>query len=70
MKKDKEDKHDCPEKMVFSNKAGKCINPRLEDESLNEYNDDPTDRSKTPTKSLRFSTTKGRGKKGSGTHHS
>jgi len=31
--------------MVFSNKAGKCINPRLEDEeSLNEYSEDPSDR--------------------------
>lgn len=66
----KEVKHNCPTDMIYSNKAGKCINPRLEDESLNEYNDDPTDRSKTPTKSLRFQSTKGRGKKRSGTHHS
>jgi len=37
----KEIKHDCPDGMVFSNKAGKCINPRLEDkENLNEYRED------------------------------
>jgi len=65
----KEIKHNCPDGLVYSNRKGKCINPRLEDESINEYND-PTDRSKIPTKSLRFPTTKGRGKKGSGTHHS
>jgi len=37
----KEIKHDCPDGMIFSNKKGKCINPRLEDkENLNEYRED------------------------------
>jgi len=70
LKKEISHKNVCADGLVYSNRKGKCINPKLEDESLNEYNDDPTDRSKTPTKSLRFPTTKGRGKKGTGTHHS
>jgi len=28
----KETKHDCPTGMIFSDKKGKCINPKLEDE--------------------------------------
>jgi len=56
----KEIKHDCPENLVYSNKAGKCINPRLEDEeSLNEYSEDPDSRNKS-AKNLRFPATKGR----------
>jgi len=53
----KEIKHNCPTDMIYSNKKGKCINPKLEDESLNE---------KIPTKSLRFPNKD----KGTRTHHS
>jgi len=47
----KEIKHDCPTDMIYSNKKGKCINPKLEDENLNE---------KVPTKSLQFKKTLGK----------
>ena len=48
----KEIKHSCPDKMIYSNKKGKCINPKLEDEeNLNEA---------VPTKSLRFPKTLGK----------
>lgn len=58
----KEIKHDCPDGMIFSNKAGKCINPKLDqNENVNEYSADPEDRSKIPTKSLRFKHTAGKG---------
>jgi len=56
----KEITHKCGDGLVYSNRKGKCINPKLEDESLNEYSEDPEDRSKIPTKSLRFQHTKGR----------
>ena len=58
----KEINHSCPEKMVYSNKAGKCINPKLDqNENVNEYSADPEDRNKIPTKSLRFKHTAGKG---------
>jgi len=48
----KEIKHNCPDNLIYSDKKGRCINPRLEDEeNLNEA---------VPTKSLRFPKTKGR----------
>jgi len=56
----KEIKHDCPDGLVYSNKKGKCINPHLEDEKLNEYSEDPEDRDKVPTNSLRFRHTLGK----------
>ena len=47
--------------MIYSNKAGKCINPRLDqNENVNEYSADPEDRNKIPTKSLNFSHTLGK----------
>jgi len=53
--------HNCPDGQVYSNKAGKCITPKPDDEeSLNEYSEDPQDRNKIPTKSLKFQSTKGR----------
>jgi len=60
LKKEISHKNVCGDGLVYSNRKGKCINPKLEDENLNEYNDDPTDRSKIPTKSLRFSYTLGK----------
>jgi len=59
----KEIKHDCPTGMIFSNKAGKCVNPELDDndESLSEFSEDPEARQKIPTKSLRFKHTAGAG---------
>jgi len=54
----RETKHDCPTDMHFSDKAGKCIQNGSEE--VKEYSEDPSDRDKTPTKSLRFPTTKGR----------
>ena len=57
----KEIKHNCPTDMIYSNKAGKCINPRLDqNENVNEYSADPEDRNKIPTKSLNFSHTLGK----------
>ena len=54
----KETKHNCPDDMIYSNKKGKCINPKLEDgENMNES---------VPTKSLRFPNKD----KGSRTHYS
>ena len=59
--KKKEIAHDCPTDMIYSNKAGKCINPRLaQNENVNEYSADPEDRNKIPTKSLNFKHTKGK----------
>ncbi len=57
----KEIKHNCPTDMIYSNKAGKCINPDLDqNENVNEYSEDPEDRNKIPTKSLRFQHTRGK----------
>jgi len=54
----KETKHKCGDGLVYSNKKGKCINPKLEDEeSLNEYSEDPDSRNKS-AKNLRFPATK------------
>lgn len=37
----KEITHKCGDGLVYSNKKGKCINPKLEDEeNLNEYRED------------------------------
>jgi len=35
--------HNCPTDFIYSDKKGKCINPNLEDENLNEYSEDPED---------------------------
>lgn len=44
----KEIKHSCPEDMIYSNKAGKCINPKLaQNENVNEYSADLEDRNQT-----------------------
>ena len=57
----KEIKHSCPEDMIYSNKAGKCINPKLaQNENVNEYSADPEDRNKIPSKSLQFPKTLGK----------
>ena len=54
----KEIKHDCPDQMHFDEKGGKCVQDGLE--NLNEYSEDPEDRNKIPTKSLRFQHTLGK----------
>ena len=49
-----ETKHDCPTDMVFSDKKGKCINPEVEDESVNS---DSSTRNIVPNPALRFPNT-------------
>ena len=53
----KEVKHNCPDQMHFDEKGGRCVK---NGENLNEFNEDPSDRSKIPTKSLRFPHTLGK----------